>query len=90
LVSGGIQWAEIHRSQFILVFGVLTFGKIIRQKERTMIRNITEPQWDKSKRQWLVTYKVYDPEAGTYTQDVWCDYLVSAERIIKEIKQREK
>lgn len=55
-----------------------------------MIRNITDPKWDKSKRQWLVTYKVCDPEAGTYTQDVWCDYLISAERIIKEIKQREK
>lgn len=53
-----------------------------------MIRNITDPQWDKSKRQWLVTYKVYDPEAGTYTQDVWCDYLISAERIIKEIKEK--
>lgn len=65
-------------------------GKNKQSKGKEMIRNITEPQWDKSKRQWLITYKVYDPEAGNYTQDVWCDYLVSAERIIKEIKENQK
>lgn len=51
-----------------------------------MITNVKPPVWVPDKRQWLVEYTVNDKDAGAYVQKVWCEALVSAERIIKEIK----
>lgn len=51
-----------------------------------MIKAVSQPVWVPSKRQWLVEYTVKDKDAGVYVQKVWCEALVSAERIIKEIR----
>lgn len=53
-----------------------------------MITNVKPPVWVPDKRQWLVEYTVNDKDAGAYVQKVWCEALVSAERIIKEIKSK--
>ena len=52
-----------------------------------MITNVKPPVWMLDKRQWLVEYTVNDKDAGAYAQKVWCEALVSAERIIQQIKQ---
>lgn len=53
-----------------------------------MITNVKPPVWQPDKRQGLVEYTVNDKDAGDYVQKVWCEALVSAERIIKEIKSK--
>ena len=53
-----------------------------------MITNIKPPVWQPDKRQWLIEYTVKDKDAGAYVQKVWCEALVSAERITKEIKEK--
>lgn len=55
-----------------------------------MITNVKPLVWMPDKRQWLIEYTVNDKDAGAYVQKVWCEALVSAERITKEIKQRSK
>lgn len=51
-----------------------------------MVTQVSEPKWSPDKRQWLITYTVKDKDAGAYVQKVWCEALVSAERIIKETR----
>lgn len=51
-----------------------------------MIKAVSQPIWMPDKRQWLVEYTVKDKDAGDYVQKVWCEALVSAERIIKETR----
>lgn len=53
-----------------------------------MITNVKSPVWQPDKRQWLVEYTVTDKDAGAYVQKVWCEALVSAERITKEIREK--
>ena len=55
-----------------------------------MITNVKPLVWVPDKRQWLVEYTVNDKDAGIYVQKVWCEALVSAERIIKEIKEKQR
>lgn len=55
-----------------------------------MITNVKPPVWTPDKRQWLITYTVKDNDAGDYIQKVWCEALVSAERIVKQIKEKIK
>jgi hypothetical protein len=53
-----------------------------------MIKAVSQPVWVPSKRQWKIVYTVLDGTIGEYQQVVWCEALVSAERIIKEIKSK--
>lgn len=53
-----------------------------------MITDIKMPVWMPDKRQWLIEYIVKDKDAGAYVQKVWCEALVSAERITKEIREK--
>lgn len=56
-----------------------------------MITNVKPPVWMQDKRQWLVEYAVADIIDGKnvkYYQRVWCEALVSAERITKEIREK--
>ena len=53
-----------------------------------MITNVKPPVWILDKRQWLVEYIVKDTDAGAYVQKVWCEALVSAERITNEIREK--
>lgn len=55
-----------------------------------MISNVKNPVWIPDKRQWLVEYTVDDKYAGAYVQKIWCEALVSAERMIKEIKEKQR
>ena len=55
-----------------------------------MITNIKPPVWQSDKRQWLIEYTVKDKDAGAYVQKVWCEALVSAERITQMIKEKMK
>ena len=53
-----------------------------------MITDIKTPVWQPDKRQWLVEYTVKDKDAGTYVQKVWCEALVSAERVVALVKEK--
>ena len=53
-----------------------------------MITNVKPPVWIPDKRQWLVEYTVTDKDAGAYVQKVWCEALVSAERITNKIREK--
>ena len=53
-----------------------------------MITNVKPPIWIPDKRQRLIEYTVKDKDAGAYIQKVWCEALVSAERITKEIREK--
>lgn len=53
-----------------------------------MITNVKPPVWQPDKRQWLIEYTVKDKDAGVYVQKVWCEALVSAERITNEIREK--
>lgn len=53
-----------------------------------MIESVSEPVWLPNKRQWQIVYIVKDSEIGKYQQHVWCEALVSAERITKEIREK--
>lgn len=55
-----------------------------------MITQVSSPVWQPDKRQWLIEYTVKDKDAGAYIQKVWCEALVSAERIVKELKEKIK
>lgn len=55
-----------------------------------MITQVSSPVWQHDKRQWLIEYTVKDKDAGAYVQKVWCEALVSAERITQTIKERIK
>lgn len=55
-----------------------------------MITNVKPPVWIPDKRQWLVEYTVKDKDAGAYVQKVWCEALVSAKRMLKEIRSKVK
>lgn len=51
------------------------------------IIEVRPPMWDKDNRQWTIEYTIKDKDAGVYVQKVWCEALVSAERIVQQIKQ---
>ena len=56
-----------------------------------MITNVKDPVWSPDKRQWLVEYAVADVVDGKnvkYYQRVWCEALVSATKMIAEIKNK--
>lgn len=53
-----------------------------------MIVDISAPIWQPDKRQWLVEYTVKDKDAGAYVQKVWCEALVSAERVVALVKEK--
>lgn len=53
-----------------------------------MIESLSKPVWQPDKRQWLIEYTVKDKDAGAYVQKVWCEALVSAERITQMIKDK--
>ena len=53
-----------------------------------MVTQVSEQKWSPDKRQWLIEYTVNDKDAGAYIQKVWCEALVSAERITKEIREK--
>lgn len=55
-----------------------------------MITNVKPPVWMPDKRQWLVEYTVKDTDVSAYVQKVWCEALVSAERMIQQIKEKIK
>lgn len=55
-----------------------------------MIVDIRTPVWQPDKRQWLIEYTVTDKDTGAYVQKVWCEALVSAERMLKEIRSKIK
>lgn len=53
-----------------------------------MIESLSKPVWQPDKRQWLIEYTVKDKDAGVYVQKIWCEALVSAERITQMIKDK--
>lgn len=53
-----------------------------------MIESVSEPVWLPNKRQWQIVYTVKDSEIGKYQQRVWCEAFISAERVVKHIKER--
>lgn len=55
-----------------------------------MITNVKPQVWIPDKRQWLVEYIVKDKDASAYVQKVWCEALVSAEKMLKEIRSKIK
>lgn len=53
-----------------------------------MIRNITEPKWDKIKGEWVIEYTVVDSQP--YSQTVRCETLLSAQNYINLLNQRKE
>ena len=53
-----------------------------------MITQVTEPKWDKSRREWEIIYTVKDNTIGEYKQRVWAETLVAAERVFQQIKSQ--
>jgi len=53
-----------------------------------MITQVSEPKWDKSRREWEIIYTVKDPTIGEYKQRVWAETLVAAERVVALVKEK--
>lgn len=53
-----------------------------------MITQVSEPKWDKSRREWEIIYTVKDATIGEYKQRVWAETLVAAERVFQQIKSQ--
>lgn len=54
-----------------------------------MITNVKDPVWNPNIREWIVDYTIKDGNTE-YVQRARCEALVSAERIIKEVKEKVK
>ena len=55
-----------------------------------MIIEVKQPTWDKKKRRWILDYVIDDNDAGTYTQTIECEALISASRIYNELIEKQR
>lgn len=53
-----------------------------------MILSVSDPVWNKSTRNWVLTYKVKDKLIGEYDQHVFTEALISAEMMRYLIVER--
>lgn len=53
------------------------------------ILHVKDPVWNPNIREWIVDYTIKDGNIE-YVQRARCEALVSAERIIQQIKERSK
>ena len=54
------------------------------------IRKIHEPVWNPKTRQWVLNIDIEDAEIGTYTQTVYTEALISAQRYIELLHEKQK
>ena len=47
-----------------------------------------QPYWDKTKREWVLEYKVNDKDIGEYVQRVGFETLASANAYLQMLNQR--
>ena len=59
--------------------------RLSKTKERKMQN---QPYWDKTKREWVLEYKVNDKDIGEYVQRVRFETLASANAYLQMLNQR--
>ena len=59
--------------------------RLSKTKERKMQN---QPYWDKTKREWVLEYKVNDKDIGEYVQRVRFETLASANAYMQMLNQR--
>ena len=59
--------------------------RLSKTKERKMQN---QPYWDKTKREWILEYKINDKDIGEYVQRVRFETLASANAYLQMLNQR--
>ena len=59
--------------------------RLSKTKERKMQN---QPYWDKTKREWILEYKINDKDTGEYVQRVRFETLASANAYLQMLNQR--
>ena len=59
--------------------------RLSKTKERKMQN---QPYWDKTKREWVLEYKVNNKDTGEYVQRVRFETLASANAYLQMLNQR--
>ena len=59
--------------------------RLSKTKERKMQN---QPYWDKTKREWVLEYKINDKDIGEYVQRVRFETLASANAYMQMLNQR--
>ena len=59
--------------------------RLSKTKERKMQN---QPYWDKTKREWVLEYKINDKDIGEYVQRVRFETLASANAYLQMLNQR--
>ena len=59
--------------------------RLSKTKERKMQN---QPYWDKTKREWILDYKINDKDTGEYVQRVRFETLASANAYMQMLNQR--
>ena len=57
-----------------------------RKQRKGQMQN--QPYWDKTKREWILDYKVNDKNIGEYVQRVRFETLASANAYLQMLNQR--
>ena len=57
-----------------------------RKQRKGQMQN--QPYWDKTKREWVLDYKVNDKDIGEYVQRVRFETLASANAYMQMLNQR--
>jgi hypothetical protein len=58
------------------------------RKQTKVVAMQNQPYWDKTKREWVLEYKVNDKDIGEYVQRVRFETLASANAYMQTLKQR--
>lgn len=59
-----------------------------KQTETKVDAMQNQPYWDKTKREWVLEYKVNDKDIGEYVQRVRFETLASANSYLQTLNQR--
>jgi hypothetical protein len=59
-----------------------------KQTETKVDAMQNQPYWDKTKREWVLEYKVNDKDIGEYVQRVRFETLASANAYLQTLNQR--
>ena len=59
--------------------------RLSKTKERKMQN---QPYWDKTKREWILDYKINNKDTGEYVQRVRFETLASANAYLQMLNQR--
>lgn len=59
-----------------------------KQTETKVDAMQNQPYWDKTKREWVLEYKINDKDIGEYVQRVRFETLASANAYLQTLNQR--